>query len=115
MGSNIEFIPTPSGNQTIRLWYIPRMVELLKDTDTTTSGISGWIEYVIVRAAKYALDKEESDSSRLTEELMFLKQRIEESAPSRDAGLPDTISDSRSNTGWGRGWNGGSGGAIGGF
>lgn len=114
IGSNIEFIPTPSGNQVIRLWYIPRLTELLQDTDTTDIGISGWLEYVIVRAAKYALDKEESDTSRLTEEIMFLKGRIEETAANRDAGQPDTISNARANNGWGfgngGGWNGSSGG-----
>lgn len=115
MGSNIEFIPTPSAGQQIRLWYIPRLTELLQDTDTTTTGISGWIEYVIVRAAKYALDKEESDSSKLTEEIMFLKGRIEEMAANRDAGQPDKISDTRGNNGgWGQGWGGGSG-PIGGW
>lgn len=110
MGSNIEFIPVPSGNQQIRLWYIPRLTELLRDTDTTDTGISGWIEYVIVRAAKYALDKEESDSTKLTEQIVFLKGRIEESAANRDAGMPDTISDVRLNhtNGWrGNGSNGG--------
>lgn len=111
MGSSIEFIPTPSAGQAIRLWYIPRLTELLQDTDTTNTGISGWIEYVIVRAAKYALDKEESDTSILTQEIAFLKQRIEESASNRDAGQPDTISNTRQN-GWG--WNGGNG-ASGGF
>lgn len=114
MGSNIEFIPTPSASQIIRLWYIPRMTELLQDTDITTSGISGWIEYVIVRAAKYALDKEESDTTKLDQELIFLKGRIEESASNRDAGLPDKISDARQGN-WSNGWNGGNGGAIGGF
>ncbi len=114
MGSNIEFIPTPAGGQALRLWYIPRMTELLQDTDTTNQGISGWIEYVIVRAAKYALDKEESDTSRLTEELLFLKGRIEESAANRDAGQPDTISDTNQGN-WANGWMGGRNGAIGGF
>lgn len=114
MGSNIEFIPTPSGGQTIRIWYIPRLKELLLDTDTTAMGISGWIEYVIVRAAKYALDKEESDTQRLTEEILFLKQRIEESAANRDAGQPDTISDTNQGN-WANGWNGGRNGATGGF
>ena len=80
MGNNIEFIPTPSANQQIRLWYIPRLIELLKDTDTTDTGISGWIEYVIVRAAKYALDKEESDTTKLDQQILFLKGRIEETA-----------------------------------
>lgn len=101
MGSNIEFIPTPTAGQAIRLWYIPRLTELLQDTDVTTMGISGWIEYVIVRAAKYALDKEESDTSQLTQQIVFLKARIEESASNRDAGQPDKISDTRASNGWG--------------
>jgi hypothetical protein len=90
------------------------MTQLLQDTDTTIQGISGWIEYVIVRAAKYALDKEEQDTSVLTQEIQFVKQRIEESAANRDAGQPDTISDTNQGS-WGNGWNGGQNGAIGGF
>ncbi len=95
MGSNLQLIPTPSAGQPMTLWYIPRLRQLLKDTDTSDIGISGWIEYVIVRAAKYALDKEESDTSKLDNELLFLKGRIEETAQNRDAGQGDTISDSR--------------------
>lgn len=113
MGSNIEFIPTPTAGQSIRLWYIPRLQMLLQDTDITTTGISGWIEYVITRAAGYALAKEESDTARLDQELLMLKARIEESASNRDAGQPDRISDSRQNSAWGVGYgtfNGSSGG-----
>lgn len=112
MGSNIEFIPTPSGNQKIRLWYIPRLIELLQDTDTTDTGVSGWIEYVIVRAAKYALDKEEADTTKLDAQILFLKQRIEESAANRDAGMPDKVSNTHTNYGNGNngGWNSGTGG-----
>lgn len=94
VGSKIQFIPTSVSGQTIGLWYFPRLTTLLADTDIM-DGFSGWEEYVIVRAAKYALDKEESDTSRLTEELLFLKQRIEETASNRDAGQPDTISNTR--------------------
>ncbi len=113
MGNKIEFIPTPSAGQGIRLWYIPRLVELLQDTDTTDTGISGWIEYVIVRAAKYALDKEESDTTKLDQQILFLKTRIEESAANRDAGQPDTISDTRSSNLFGsRGGSGNGGGAF---
>jgi len=115
LGTNqIMFIPTPSGGQALRIWYIPRMTELLQDTDTTIQGISGWLEYVIVRAAKYALDKEESDSTKLDQELIFLKGRIEETASNRDAGQPDTISDTNQGN-WANGWNGGRNGATGGF
>lgn len=104
MGSNIQFIPMPSGNQVIQLWYIPRLNQLLQDTDMTSMSISGWIQYVIVRAAKYALDKEESDTSQLDIEIQYLKTRIEAAAANRDAGEPDTIADTRSNNGgWAQG------------
>lgn len=112
MGTNIEFIPTPSAGQQIRLWYIPRLKELLSDEQLTTIGYSGWLQYVIIRAAKYALDKEESDTSKLDQELAFLMKRIEASSSNRDAGQAQTISDTRSmNNGWG---NGGSDGFHGG-
>lgn len=107
LGNNqIEFIPTPSAGQGFRIWYVPRLTELLQDTDTTITGISGWIEYVIVRAAKYALDKEESDTTKLDQELLFLKARIEETATNRDIGMPDTISNTRNSSGWGSGGGG---------
>lgn len=114
IGSNIEFIPTPSANQVIRMWYIPRLKELLLDTDTTDIGISGWVEYVIVKAAYYALTKEESDTNSLVMQLATLQKRIEETASNRDAGMPDKISDTNYGN-WGSGWSGGSNGAIGGF
>lgn len=114
MGNNIQFIPTPSAGQAIRLWFIPRLTELLQDTDTTTSGISGWIEYVIVKAAFYALTKEESDTTSLVLQLGALQKRIEETASNRDAGIPDKISDTNQGN-WSNGWNGGNNGAIGGW
>jgi hypothetical protein len=113
--SSIEFIPTPSGNQQIRLWYVPRLQQLLLDTDVTDMSISGWIEYVIVKAAYYALAKEESDTSNMEKQLASLKMRIEEAASNRDQGNPNTISDSRRSGPWGNGWSGGNNGAIGGF
>lgn len=104
VGDKIYFIPTPSGAQFIRIWYTPRMTQLLQDTDIIT-GISGWTEYVIVDAAIKAMQKEESDTSVLMGQKMALRQRIEESAMNRDIGSPDTISNTRSQTelygGWG--------------
>lgn len=116
LGSKIDFIPTPSASQSIRLLYIPRLDQLLSDTDITTIGFSGWLQYVIIRAAKYVLDKQESDTSKLDAELLFLKTRIEESSQNRDAGQPDRISDMRQNGSWGSGSGGwGSSGPIGGM
>jgi hypothetical protein len=70
---------------------------------------------VIIRAAKYALDKEESDTTSLDQELLFLKGRIEESSVNKDAGIADTISDTRSGGSWSNGWGGSTNGAIGGW
>lgn len=109
MGNFINFIPTPAGNQIIRIWYTPKLPSLLADTDVSTLGYSGWLRYPIVRAAKYALDKEEgSDTSKLDAEILFLKTRIEQASQNRDAGVPDTISETRRDgiyggTGWGEG------------
>lgn len=108
-GNKIEFIPTPSASQPMRLLYIPRMDVLLKDTDITNEGISGWIEYVIVDAATKALNKEESDVSVLQGQKQMLLKRIEAAAMNRDSGQPDKISDTRQATGWGGGWGGGAG------
>lgn len=107
MGNKIKFIPTPSAGQIITLWYIPRMNVLLSDSDVL-DGISGWTEYVIVDAARKALIKEESyeQAQALTMELQMLKKRIEEAASNRDAGAPDTISNTRNSWGFGGGPNG---------
>lgn len=109
MGNNLNIIPTPAGNQTLIAWYSPRLPALLSDSDLTTIGVSGWLDYVIVRCAKYALDKEEgTDTSKLGEEIVFLKQRIEQASQNRDAGIADTISETRQDPVYGQGWGGGS-------
>lgn len=109
IGNVVRFIPQPSSSQPIGIWFIPRRTQLLQDTDVT-DGFNGWNLYIIARAAKYALDKEESDTSKLDAEILYLKQRIEESAPNRDEGQADTISDTRMSSGYGPdgggGWNG---------
>jgi hypothetical protein len=115
MGNNLWIIPTPASGQNLILWYTPKLPQLLLDTDLTTVGISGWLRYPIVRMAKYMLDKEEgADTTQLDQELLFLKQRIEQASQNRDAGMPDTISETRidpayGGTGWGAG-GGGQGG-----
>lgn len=96
MGNFVSIIPTPSGNQQIRMWYAPKLPSLLADNSLTTLGYSGWLRYPIVRAAKYALDKEEgSDTSKLDAEIGYLKLRIEEASQNRDMGEAETISDTR--------------------
>ncbi len=115
MGNNINLIPTPAGNQQIRMWYSPKLPALLQDVDLTTIGYSGWLRYPIVRAAKYALDKEESDTSKLDAEIAYLKTRIEQASQNRDAGVPDTISNTRQDSVYGGVGFGGGGSTSGGW
>jgi len=117
MGANtytqqLSIIPTPAGNQQIRLWYSPVLPAMLADTDVSVIGFSGWIRYVIVRAAKYALDKEESNTDKLDAELLFLRERISQSASNRDEGQADTVSNTRRDPVYGGGFSndGGAGG-----
>lgn len=112
MGQSLNFIPTPASGQNLIMWYSPKMPRLLKDTDMTIVGQSGWLRYVIVRGARYMLAKEEGTSTeQLDSELLFLKTRIEQAAQNRDAGIPDTISETRQDPAYGgTGWGGGQGG-----
>lgn len=108
IGNSIRFIPQPSAGQPIGVWYVPRRTQLLRDSDTT-DGFNGWNNYVIVRAAKYVLDKEESNTDKLDAEIAYLKARIEAMTPNRDEGQADCISDDRNATGYGPtggGWSG---------
>lgn len=112
VGTKLELIPIPSAGQIMRILYIPRLPQLLKPWDITTTSISGWLEYVITDVAIKILQKEESDVSVLMAQKMALKERIESSAQNKDQGRPDTISDTRNNWGYG---NGGFNGPIGGY
>lgn len=102
MGNQLYFIPNPSAGQFIQIWYVPVMTMLLQDTDMLSFSISGWSEYVIVDAAIKALLKEESfdHANALMGSKAALLERIETTAANRDVGQPNTISDTRSNTGF---------------
>lgn len=100
--NRLFFIPTPAGNQFLNIWYIPKMTQLLKDSDIL-DGVSGWTEYVIVDAAIKAKIKEETPIEELMAVKVGLLDRIEKSATNRDAGQPAKISRTRRNN---RGWGG---------
>lgn len=115
MGNKLFFIPTPSANQYVRVWYVPRMTQLLQDTDILDT-VSGWSEYIVVDAAIKALQKEESDVSVLMAQKQALIKRIEESAMNRDEGEPDTISATRGPGSRDGNWGGpGNDGSYGGY
>lgn len=118
MGNKLYFIPNPSAGQYIQIWYVPVMTMLLQDTDMMGFSISGWDEYVITDAAIKAATKEESYDmvASLKNDKAMLLDRIETTAANRDAGQPNTISDTRSNTGFYDGGGfGGTGHGMGGW
>ncbi len=98
-GASLMLSPQPAAGQTLRIWYIPRLAPLVNDSDVA-DGISGWLEYVVVDAARKALVKEESDPSALMAEKVDLLRRIEVAAENRDAGAPQQVSDTASANPW---------------
>lgn len=100
-GNNIYFQPFPTNAQSIRLWYIPMLTQMLKDTDMMPFSISGWSELVIVDAGIKALIKEESyeQASALINDRKELLERIETTAANRDVGQPNVVSNTRGNSG----------------
>lgn len=115
MGNQLYFIPNPSAGQYIQIWYVPIMTMLLQDTDMLGFSISGWDEYVVIDAAIKALTKEESfdQAMALKSDKAAILDRIEVTAANRDTSMPNTVSDTRGNTGFYEG--GGFGGSSAGW
>lgn len=80
------------GGRTVRLWYVPLAPELSLDGDTL-QGFNGWDEYIVLRAAIIALEKEESDTSALSMRLEQLRLRVEAMSGNRDQAQPMRIQD----------------------
>lgn len=93
-GTQLQIVPICAAGQTLRMWYAPRPLSLVKDTDTI-DGVSGWEEYIVIDAAIKAMQKEESDCQELMLQKAAMIARINSAAENRDVGLPETVSDSR--------------------
>lgn len=114
MGNNLYVIPQYQSS-SMRIWYVPIMTQLLKDTDMLSFSISGWSEYIIVDAAMKAMIKEESFDkwNALAQSKEMQISRIETTAANRDVGQPNAVSNTRSAMGdpgfsnWGGGFGGG--------
>jgi hypothetical protein len=91
-GSSLWFTPYPPGGMVIRVWYIPKLSALTSES-ASFDGISGWLDYVVVDAARKAKEKEESDTRPLEREKEGLRQRIMVAASKRDPSEPATVSD----------------------
>lgn len=109
-GTNLMIVPQTQGNQTLRIWYVPRPNQLINLTDLI-DGVAGWEEYIVVDMCIKMLTKEESDPSIFAMQKAELEKRLLEMSKNRNLGEPQTVSDSKyRNFAWGDGdWGNGSG------
>lgn len=94
---NITISPNSlSAGRVIRLWYVPLITYLVADGDVL-NGFNGWDEFVVLKSARKALVKEESDTSQVDQELAVLYGRLEAMAENRDQSEPMRIYDNETN------------------
>lgn len=91
-GNNITLYPVPTGVQQILIWYIPRAINLVSDSDSF-DGINGWEEYVIIDAAIKMRVKEESPVQELLLAKNEIKSRILQASSGRDSIAPARVQD----------------------
>ncbi len=94
-GNNLWLLPIAANSQYIQVLYVPRMTQLVLDTDVI-DGISGWEEYIIADVAIKAQTKREQDASVYGALKADLAARIDQIAENRDAAAPGTVVDVRS-------------------
>lgn len=70
----------------------------------TLDGVSGWEEYVVLDVLVKAMVKQDLDARAYAAQKAAMKQRIEDSAPNRDAAGPLTGCDTSGNGGMWGGW-----------
>lgn len=102
---NIVIKPDERGPGDYRMWYVPRFVPLVNDSDDM-NNVLDFEEYVIVDAAIKCVVKEESDPQALMIAKQALLARVQSMSANRDEGEPETIADIRGNRleGRFRGW-----------
>lgn len=94
MGNRLRLTPVPDSNKTLRVWYNPVFTDMTDDADTF-NGVNGYEELVIVLTAIKMLTKEESDTTQLERRYANLWKRVMDTAPNRDAGMPESVQDVR--------------------
>lgn len=93
IGTNsLKLYPANNANGTYQIWYIPRFINLVNDSDTV-SDLQNWHEYVVIDAAIKIMVKEESDPTMLLAAKADMRARIQTAASNRDVGEQERIGD----------------------
>lgn len=98
---SVKFIPAPSGQFTVTMWYTPTPPVLVGGTDSF-DGVNGFEEYVVLSAAiKLLLKQEQLEHAQvLMTERERQKDRILGTLQNRDAEAPERVQDVTLNDGW---------------
>lgn len=94
VGSNIEFLPTPTAVYSIEVRYVPDPVVLVSGNSYDCVNSDG-MNFIIDQASKYMADKDEAWelSAALASELTSLQMALQSSLPNRDQNFPPRIQD----------------------
>jgi hypothetical protein len=93
LGQTIKLIPAPTvAQQSYQFWYIPAYSPMVNDSDTV-DGVNGWEEYIVLDTVIKMQAKQETDTAPWDMGKAAMLARIEAMSASRDAGLPQRISD----------------------
>lgn len=99
LGSDLRFMPSPTSQTQMRLWYVPRAKNLTlsgspaSNETNVINGQNGWEDFIITTAAIYILLKEESDVSGLMAMKEEAKQRVMSVGVNRNTAEPERIYD----------------------
>lgn len=82
--------PVPSSVETLRLWYVPRVADMVNDGDTPDVP-EEYHEYLAIMAARDGFLKDGRSLSPIESKLAYYEQLMEEDAESRTIDSPRTV------------------------
>ncbi len=102
-GSNIEYLPVPSGSWTSTLWYVPTPTQFTSDGDTFDT-INRLDDFLIAYASRFIAikDKNQALIAMCDEMLGEMRAEIASIARNRDKNSPPRIVDELQANRWGR-------------
>lgn len=91
----VVLTPNANGNISLRVWYIPDVVELTTGSQEVdvNDALAGWMEYVIVDVCVKCKQKEETEFASFLKQKNDLIQRIRAEVQNRVQAEPATVSD----------------------
>lgn len=95
VGNKIRFLPLPSMNSTVQLWYTPNPTKITSLSQNIEVMVGG-DEYISLVVAMAMLAKEESDTSQLNAKRLEVLQQLKNVLQTRDNGAPEYITDEAS-------------------